>query len=135
MTKRDYARMCRLIRQEVGCEGKPYPIVFRDGFDPPKRGGSSFHYETRGGRTISHPSAYSKRGWSNMVYVASTIRITVGIGWALEALLASEDTREAKRRAVKENWDRIRQSATDGGTAARARFTSEGGIATLPAAN
>lgn len=28
-------------------------------------------YETKGGRPIYHPSAYSKKGWSNMVYVSA----------------------------------------------------------------
>ena len=47
----------------------------------PREVGESFHYETRGGRRISHPSAYSKRGWSNMVYCHSTRRVIVGSDW------------------------------------------------------
>jgi hypothetical protein len=43
---------------------------------------SSWHYETRGGSYISHPSAYAKSGWSNMVYCsASWYTLTVGIDW------------------------------------------------------
>jgi hypothetical protein len=46
--------------------------------------GNSWHYETRGGTVIDHPSAYSKLGWSNMIYVCSTIRVEIGSEW-LEA--------------------------------------------------
>jgi hypothetical protein len=28
----------------------------------------TWHYETRGGTIINHPSAYSKKGFSNMIY-------------------------------------------------------------------
>jgi hypothetical protein len=45
-----------------------------------KRGG---HF-TRGGSRISHPSAYGRKGWSNMVYHCSTQRIVVGERWLAE---------------------------------------------------
>jgi hypothetical protein len=44
----------------------------------PKLMGESYHYETRGGRRIYHPSAYSKKGWGNMRYIGSSLRVTVG---------------------------------------------------------
>lgn len=47
----------------------------------PRTVGESYHYQTRSGTRISHPSAYSKRGWSSMVYVASTRRVIVGEQW------------------------------------------------------
>jgi hypothetical protein len=47
----------------------------------PKETGESWYYTTRGGARILHPSAYSKRGFSNMVYHASTRRIEVGQQW------------------------------------------------------
>ena len=47
----------------------------------PRSVGESYHYETLSGSRIWHPSAYSKRGWSNMRYVASTRRVIVGSDW------------------------------------------------------
>jgi hypothetical protein len=47
----------------------------------PRTVGESYHYETKSGSRIWHPSAYSKRGWSSMVYVASTRRVIVGEQW------------------------------------------------------
>ena len=50
----------------------------------PQSVGNRWHYETKGGRMIHHPSAYSKKGFSNMVYVASTRRVIVGADWITE---------------------------------------------------
>jgi hypothetical protein len=38
---------------------------------------------TRGGTPITHPSAYGKKGWSNMIYVAASDRthLTVSAVW------------------------------------------------------
>ena len=47
----------------------------------PRTVGESYHYETRTGKRIWHPSAYSKRGWSSMVYCHSTRRVIVGADW------------------------------------------------------
>lgn len=47
----------------------------------PRTVGDSWHYETASGARIWHPGAYSKRGWSNMRYVASTRRVIVGQDW------------------------------------------------------
>jgi len=63
------------------CNGKFYPIELVTGNSPPTLYGVSFFYETSGGRMIYHPSAYSKKGWSNMVYVPSTRHIQVGEDW------------------------------------------------------
>lgn len=62
------------------------PIVVIEGADFPKQKGTSYHYETRGGTIIYHPSSYSKTGWSNMVYMPSTNRIEVGKDWILKEL-------------------------------------------------
>lgn len=51
----------------------------------PRTVGESYHYETRGGARIWHPSAYRARGWSNAVYVASTRRVIVGEQWVAQA--------------------------------------------------
>lgn len=48
----------------------------------PRSVGESYHYETRTGLRIYHPSAYAKVGWSSMVYCASTRRVVVGGLWA-----------------------------------------------------
>lgn len=57
----------------------------------------TWHYETTGGDHIRHPSAYAKRGWSNMVYCpAEWLRVRVGIGW-----LASRCKTRAERRSLR----------------------------------
>jgi hypothetical protein len=58
-----------------------YSIEIVDGDAAPKATGDSWHYETRGGTWITHPSAYSKSGWSNMVYCSSTLAVRVGREW------------------------------------------------------
>lgn len=62
------------------------PVVVVEGDFSPKRKGCSYHYQTKGGTTIYYPSAYSKTGWSNMVYVSSTNRIIVGLDWVIKNL-------------------------------------------------
>jgi hypothetical protein len=57
------------------------PVYLTDDTTPPSNPGHGWRYETRGGTVIDHPSAYSRRGWSNMVYVGSTDRIEVGRAW------------------------------------------------------
>lgn len=59
------------------------PIKIIHGDSPPEMVGKSYHYTTKGGSVIYHPSAYSKKGWSNMIYVNSTIRVEVGDNWLL----------------------------------------------------
>jgi hypothetical protein len=80
----------RPARQAVG-ESRVRVRVL-EGDAAPKLCGHSSGYETKGGREIRYPSAYSKVGWSNMVYRSSTLRIEVGRGWliaqASEALMA-----------------------------------------------
>lgn len=50
----------------------------------PHRVGESWHYETKTGIRIYHPSAYAKRGWSSMVYCHSTRRVIVGEQWVAQ---------------------------------------------------
>jgi hypothetical protein len=47
--------------------------------------GESWHYETKGGRRIWHPGAYSRKGFGNMVYCASSRRVIVGSDWISQA--------------------------------------------------
>lgn len=69
------------IRHANGYVYTAAPITIEDGKLSPHWEGSSFHYETKGGRHIYHPSAYSKMGWSNMKYIPSTRHIVVGKEW------------------------------------------------------
>lgn len=70
----------RIARQAAGAHAS-CPVELIDGNAAPTIRGESFHWETMGGRRIYHPSAYSRRGWSNMRYVGSTIRVEVGRDW------------------------------------------------------
>ena len=47
----------------------------------PRTAGESWHYTTRSGLRIYHPSAYRQHGWSSMCYQASTRRVEVGERW------------------------------------------------------
>lgn len=69
----------RAIRKLAGYPKSSIFVDIEDGARQPQLVGQSFHYETRGGNMIYYPSAYSKKGFSNMVYVPSTRRISVGI--------------------------------------------------------
>lgn len=51
----------------------------------PRTVGQSWHYTTRTGQLIYHPASYSLRGWSSMVYHASTRRVIVGEQWLAQA--------------------------------------------------
>lgn len=74
----------KLVREAVGAH-KTASVVVVDGAAPPRATGSRWHYTTKGGTIINHPSAYSKNGWSNMIYVPSTARVEVGAQWILAA--------------------------------------------------
>jgi hypothetical protein len=51
------------------------------GWQSPAEAGEPGHYRTHAGERIDHPSAYSKKGWSNMLYYASERRVEVGVHW------------------------------------------------------
>lgn len=43
---------------------------------------TKYHYTTKTGKIIRHPSAYAKKGWSSMVYhPAQYYTVTVGLRW------------------------------------------------------
>lgn len=73
-------------------------IVVADSSQQPQQRGASWHYTTRGGTRIYHPSAYSKSGWSNMVYHASTLRIEVGDRWFVGQMFLADMSRTAWQR-------------------------------------
>ena len=88
-TTRHGRLMSRLIRTAIGESGTPTPITMVPGDAAPVITGKSYHYTTRSGSPIYHPSAYSKHGWSNMVYHGSTRTIVVGLDWVAAAVLAA----------------------------------------------
>jgi hypothetical protein len=59
------------------------PISIIPGDSQPKEVGESWSYVTKTGKPIHHPSAYSRKGWSSMVYKSSTRRVEVGEDWVL----------------------------------------------------
>jgi hypothetical protein len=71
----------RIVRNAADASRSNLPVVVVDGAAEPTECGHSWHYETRGGTYIAHPSAYAKHGWSNMVYCCSTVRVEVGYNW------------------------------------------------------
>jgi hypothetical protein len=83
MRKRVKIAMIRgTIRKAVGVSQTNIKIkIIPDCNDAPSIKGEGWYFTTRGGTRIMHPSAYSKRGWRNMVYQASTRRIEVGVEW------------------------------------------------------
>ncbi len=75
----------RAIRRAAGLGLRDNrPVVVVSGDTAPTATGESWHYETLGGRRIHHPSGYAKKGWSNMRYVSSTLRVEVGEDWVQE---------------------------------------------------
>ena len=47
--------------------------------------GKSYCHRTKGGRIIHHPSAYKKRGWSNIVYHAAEPQsLTLPLAFAVQ---------------------------------------------------
>lgn len=80
------AKQRAAARRAAGC--RPHDAVevkvIPEGHLSPRQLGASWYYETTKGERIHHPSAYAKRGWSNMCYVGSTRRVVVGQKWLEE---------------------------------------------------
>ena len=146
LTKKSRTRLDRtiskLVRMEV-CEAPQTPIEFVNGFQEPEGQGEYGGHFTRGGDRIQHPSGYSKKGWSNMVYHCSTRKIIVGIGWVCEALAdhyaekeeakqAAKARRKAERQAEKEAWKEIQTTKP---MPTEVKFTAEGGFSAQPSSN
>lgn len=70
----------RIVRQAAAARSN-CPIEVVPGDAAPRLVGTRPHHRTKGGDVIQHPSAYSRRGWSNMVYMPSTVRVVVGQQW------------------------------------------------------
>jgi hypothetical protein len=58
------------------------PVIVSNEVDRPAIFGSYGGWFTRSGTPVSYPSAYSKKGWSNLVYQTSTKHILVPISFA-----------------------------------------------------
>lgn len=83
------------------------PVTLTEGDTPPMLRGESWHYETRGGSVIRHPSAYSRVGWSNMVYKGSTRQVFVGQDWKPEGKMEYKGSSRqvfADYSLVGQNW-------------------------------
>lgn len=72
-----------VARKELGDRSNRPVEVVPNCRRAPRFVGASYCWETNGGRVINYPNAYSKKGWSNMRYVPSTLRIKVGAEWLL----------------------------------------------------
>jgi len=71
----------RIIRKIANCRNPTQPVVIvaeAGGKNTVGFTGEPWHYETKGGRRIWHPSAYHKKGFSNMVYCSSTRQLECG---------------------------------------------------------
>jgi len=69
------------LRRACGVSNNQVLIVRIAGDSSPVVTGSRGGHFTKGGARIDHPSAYSRRGWNNMVYECDTRVITVGAGF------------------------------------------------------
>lgn len=78
-TEREFRAAARRAAGLRPRDNRPVEVV--EGDAAPKVVGTEQHYETRGGSWVRHPSAYAKVGWSNLVYVPSTVRVRVGREW------------------------------------------------------
>lgn len=80
--QRTAARLAAGASDRYGRAISAYPvIVIPTGHLSPRLCGVRWHHETRGGTWVRYPSAYRRRGWSNLVYVCSTLTVYVGEEW------------------------------------------------------
>jgi len=71
----------RSLARRIAGAHNSIPVVVVSGTKAPKLCGESYHYTTKTGLPIYHPNAYSKKGFSSMVYHCSTLRVEVGVRW------------------------------------------------------
>jgi len=90
MTTKNKAKNRQAIRSAASATGSTCPIKIVEGANAPSYEGEGFYHTTRGGERVRHPGAYAKKGWSNLIYVASTLRIEVGTKWLAERGITSE---------------------------------------------
>lgn len=90
----------RVVRSVADASQSNLQIAVVEGDAAPTEKGHGWHYETRGGTRIDHPSAYSKHGWSNMVYCCSTRRVEVGYGWLVARGLVAVEPAAVEQMAA-----------------------------------
>lgn len=73
-----------IIRSKANCNWNVPVVIVDDENSIPILKGRSGGWFTKGGCRIDHPSSYSRKGWSNMIYRCSTYRVEVGINWIKE---------------------------------------------------
>jgi hypothetical protein len=105
-----YRAISRFVREAAVKQGKPYPIIVRDGSTSPRLCGRSYHWTNRSGDFVFRPSAYARRGWSSLVYHRSTLRIEVGILWLLSHGLISSAQSEMPEQGLELSDYLVRQS-------------------------
>jgi hypothetical protein len=76
--KRD-REMSKEIRKACYMTGMPCPILWKDGFEPPRVIGHRGSHTTKTGKSVHFPNAYRKYG--KTVYHPSSLKIVVGAGW------------------------------------------------------
>ncbi len=85
LSKKQLQKIRANLRKRFGyrpTDAIPISFLDKEGKDcEPELSGKSGGYFTKAGYKISKPSAYKKKGWSNMEYRKSTKVITVGEDW------------------------------------------------------
>jgi hypothetical protein len=79
------ADFIRAARKVAGDYSHSRPVEIVAGDAAPKEQGMGFCWRTRGGDLIRYPSAYSRKGRSNMIYCPSECRVVVGADWRPES--------------------------------------------------
>mgnify|MGYP001585616616 CR=1 FL=1 len=77
---REYRQFSKTVRAAAGLPGTPYPIEVVGGYKAPALEGMPFHHVNKSGARVWHPNAY-RRAFGRPIYIASTYRVEVGIGW------------------------------------------------------
>lgn len=72
----------RIARAAAGAHNT-CPVLVVDGSAAPALAGESYHWVTPGA-PVRYPNAY-RRAWGKPVYVASTLRVEVGLEWLATA--------------------------------------------------
>lgn len=86
MSKLKVSQIRTKIREMVGVNSTSnwVPVIPINGNSEPELRGYRGGWFTHGGKKIDHPRAYSKVGFSNMIYLHDTRRIIVGSDWIVE---------------------------------------------------
>ena len=84
-------RLKRRIRKEAKTTWRTCPIwIVINGCFTPEFKGEPGYYTNRKGERIWYPNAYKRKGWNNMSYHPSTLRVEVGWEWIIENMTKAE---------------------------------------------